>query len=145
MLNANWTLWIQRAIKKHFDFAPIKTWIEEEDINTEGETEWVEVRTNGPHYHELSKDVHEIKVEVNCMISRKLVDDKRYRIHELTGLVQAKGIPICIIDNDDLPIGYLILRDDVPRPIDTVVWGITEATTKQFQASVDFYYRMNVT
>lgn len=153
MLDQNMIRWINASVNKYFKSksSSIKMYIEGEKIDLQKDEEWAEVRITGPRYKELSKDSFHYEVDVNILISVKSNMENIYRPHQVSGIFASAMdgvIPInklgdTVVD-DSVLIGCLELRDDVPRSIDVVPWGVLDATTNVFQIGIDGFFKMEV-
>lgn len=150
MLDENIIRWINASINKFFEDrrSTIKLYVEGEKIDLNSFQSWAELRLTGPRYKELSKGCYSYEVDINLLISQKSDLEDTYAIHKKVGIF-AKAInnqiPVYKYgDDDDSLIGCLILRDDVPRSVDIVQWGILDASSDIYQTSIDGFFRMEI-
>jgi hypothetical protein len=138
------TTWINASVNKHFDALrqSIPLWIEGTDINIRNQDKYAELRITGLRY----KNLHEIlksEVDINIMCSVKMNTSNSYDIHKVVGIFQAAMTDIAVGDYPDSDyIGCLKLRNDVPRSIDIVPWGMVDTESRLLQTSIEAFYSM---
>lgn len=69
--NANWQRWFKSSINKHFNDGKgtAHLYIEGAQRGTREQSEWAELRIDGPNFTELSRNCWEAYVEINVLIS----------------------------------------------------------------------------
>jgi len=143
-MNSNTDRWLLSSIAKHFSAIAqgnIEFLLEDEQRNTEGLNEWVELRVNGPEYKEFDKDCYMVSVEVDLLITVRMTKTNIYRIHELCGLFESTcdNIPIYKFGNGGSFVFCLPLDQNMVSNIRKLYYGKVEATQLQ-RASVSAFY-----
>lgn len=154
MIDSNIARWIRASVNKHFNSVLSTTSVLVENdpdkiTKTKSKSNYVEVRINGPHTSFGTQDESRQDVEVSIMCTVLLTDDL-YLIDRLVGFVQAAmiGFPVKKLgdgmDDDQSQLGCLVLRSDVPHPVDAIQWGQLDANNKITQSVVEGYYTMQL-
>lgn len=148
MVDPKMVKWINASINKYFDENRngIKLCVEGEKPPV-NQLKWAELRVTGPRYIEQSKDCHKYEIDVNLLVSVKMDGQDTYAPHKVSGQFVAAmnaAIPVRKYGDDNDFIGCLILRDDVSNAIDTLQYGILDASTNVYQTGIDGFYRMEI-
>ncbi len=84
--------WIIASINNYFqtnlDTAEIPLYIEGAPRDTSNLEDWVELRTNGPHWEGGTQVEDNATISINCFFMSKMNDEDNYRIHKNIGLVE---------------------------------------------------------
>ncbi len=154
--NANWNKWIVASVVKHFRAAlvaaSIENFIEGESDRDVTQSEYVEVRIDGPYSDERSKNDFKLTLEVNLLVQTVIAPSKNlYRHAELQGVCMAAmtTIPVYKLGpevTDDLSqIGCLDLNTDEPRDhVKAHNFGQVETDIKLQQATVEGHYKIEL-
>jgi len=91
-VNAEWDIWIQSSIVKHFidNISGILVFSEGDKKSTKGVGQYCEVRLNGPEYTEFSHNYWRVTVDVNVIITAVKNNSNIYTMQMLTGLVASQ-------------------------------------------------------
>lgn len=154
MIDSNIARWIRASINKHFSFVlnsiPVLVENDPDKLNKiKSKSNYVEVRINGPHTSFGTSDESKQDVEISIMCTALLSNDL-YLIDRLVGLVQSAMIDFPVkklgdgVDDDQSQLGCLVLRSDVPHPVDAIQWGQLDANNKITQSVVEGYYSMQL-
>lgn len=149
-MNKNWPRWAFASVSKHFLtlLQPhIKVFIEGQDRNTTGDTDYVEFRMDGPFSKQLSQTTWQVKFEVNILIS-SIKDLDAHKIHKTVGLVNsafATNIPIFKLGNgpDDNPLemfGCLQIMVGPREALMTSHFGQVDNVVVMNQCTVEGHY-----
>lgn len=152
----HWTRWIVASFAKHFDDRRrgIRMFVEGQDHPDDPpDTEWMEVRVDGPFILEPSKGFFNITVEVNVMIATQKNDQDIYRHYRNCGTVnQAFLGPVKVfkygtgIDDDQSLLGcFVLLRSfDQREALRVCHFGQLDATVPLMRSSVEGHYLMQL-
>jgi len=153
MYNENWPRWISSSIAKHFDGyrQGVRLFVEGQDRDTEKETEFFELRTNGPFITEVSRGNYRCDVTVNTLVQATGESDI-YKIQRYAGKILLAYITIPIYrygegaEDDETLLGCLKLVRNYPRDeqIKINYFGKIQPQTNLYQASVDADYYMDL-
>lgn len=149
MIDPRWQKWLNASINTWFKTTVIsgsdpalngiKVYFEGDEIDFNNLSEWVEVRTDGPHYYESSKGDFLIELMVNVMISvKKSVTG--YRLHDLSGIIQSlfqSSIPV-LSYGESSPV--LVTCLTLIGKVDTHNWGEMGKPTRVLNCSVEANY-----
>lgn len=149
--NKHWPRWIKASILKYVDTnKPLGAFVyyEGQERKTSEYSAWFEVRLDGPHALERSKDQWRLVVLLNVLISCS-VDRDLYHVDRMVGeLAQVLDATIPtfkfgdgVDDNPLISLGCLNLKTDSLR--DGIVihhYGQIEPKTKLLQATVEASY-----
>lgn len=154
--NQNWNKWIVASVIKHFkaklDAASVTNFIEGTSSRELDNSEYVEIRVDGPYADERSKNDFILRLEVNLLV-QTVIDPtiNIYRHAELQGICMSAMtiIPVYKLGpevGDDLSqIGCLELNTDEPRDhITAHNFGQIETDIKLQQATVEGHYKIEL-
>ncbi len=105
-MNKNWPRWFFASITKHFDDeTTFKLFVEGEPRETWEDQDFLECRTDGPDFVEVSKNVWHANVDVNILVQSVVNNEDMHKIHRMVGEVAEAFVKPLIIykyGNDDL-------------------------------------------
>lgn len=146
-----WSRWTYASIAKHFTTKLNGTHchVEGFERETDGKSEWFEIRVDGPFIDEQSKGHFKLEIEVNilCVTTE---GPNAYRIHDLTGMAAnafTYAIPVYKFGagGDSSLLGCYIQRVESKERVKTAFFGKIRPDTEIIQASVEGHYRMCLT
>ena len=152
--NANWVRWIVSSIQQYFETNKqgIELFFEGTPRETKDEKDFAEVRIDGPHITEISKNYFLLKVDVNILVQSTMDEEDFHRIHTNVGKLVSvmTNIPIYKygdgVDDDDSLLGCLRLVQDAQgrEPILVARLGQIEPTTPIEQVDIEGHYKMHL-
>lgn len=153
--NPNWARWIHISVLKAFqtmaDANSIHMFIEGQDRKTAEQVEYIEVRTDGPHFRELSRNYFKLDYEINILFSCHMSQTVMYGPQRLAGLLEQAMQNICVyrygdgvVDNDTL-LGTLEVVMDKRNSVRTNQFGKIRSDTDLVQGTVEGTYKMHLT
>lgn len=154
--NANWDRWIFASISKHFVdnlAATAKVFIEGQKRDTRKETEWFEVRVDGPFYTEISKGYFSLYVEINILCACIMKDVNIQGIRSLAGKAASAMTTTIVVykygtgvSNDQSILGCLtsVTKSRGKDRIQTNHFGQIGPNTELTQATVECHYKMEL-
>lgn len=153
IFDPNWVRWIKASFAKHFDTNKDDTFLHVEGFEraTEGKSDWLELRMDGPYLKEHTKGEWLLETEFNILICVMMNASNAYRMETLTGRVAGiceKCIPVYKYGDTDADdqslLGYCTLQ---PREKEKVIvsnFGQVRPDTKLLQSSVEAHYKMHL-
>lgn len=154
--NANWERWCKIALVEHFKAgitSPTKFYVEGFARDTEGESEYVEFRLDGPYVRESAHGQWRLYFELNLLVVVQESNEDAYRINRITGIVSnlfndcvdvyKKGPDSAGVD-DTLLLGCLCLVPGRNERIQVSHFGKINPAVGIFQASVEGHYQLKV-
>lgn len=154
-MNIDWPRWSIASIIKHFsdeiksDTFPV--FIEGMDRETNKDTDFAEIRVDGPWTNEISADYWRIYCEVNILIQSVMSDSDLYLIYRHIGLVNMafqKCISVFKYGDEPLDDGsflgcFKLVIDRYNREqVKTSNFGQIDKSVKLQQATVEAHYEM---
>ena len=155
-INTNWARWIKASIYTYFDtnIDGYTKYFEGSKRDTFTAQDYIEIRMDGPHFSEVSKNYFKITVEVNVVLHHTKDDTQIYKLDTMIGVVSTafKNIPVYKYGDgaadDSSYLGCLrLIVDPHGMKGDKVVvsnFGQIEAATEAEQATVEGHYVMNL-
>ncbi len=156
-INPNWTKWIIASITKHFhDRLQTISGIHTHDPGSyyrlnNRDSEFCEVRVDGPRFKEISKGYFSSYVEINIFISIDMDKGDMLRMPTLMGTVQnAMTQPIVIYrlgngcDDDKSKVCCLTLIDSANKKeaVETNNFGQIDPNVPLHQAACEAHYEL---
>lgn len=145
--------WLFASVSKHFDDRKQDEhlFIEGQDRLTNEETDWLELRMDGPFYREVSKGSHQFDIEVNVLVSSAMNEDDYHKIFKLVGVVIAaftKTIDILKLgdggSDDQSFLECARIRTENREAVIVSHFGQIDSDKRLIQATVEGHYRMEV-
>ena len=147
------TRWIVASVNKwfHEKITPfgLHVFIEGTERKTRNETDFVEVRIDGPRIKEVSNNCFDIQGEINCLIQSVMREDTIYDAHTDVGYVTeafTNSIPIYRYgdgtDDDGSLLGCFKLKTDKSNDLDVSLLGRVGTDAPLNRAVVEGHYRM---
>ena len=153
-INQNWTRWIIASIQNYFNVnrQGITLFVEGTPRDTREEKDFMELRIDGPHYTELSKDYWLLKLDVNILFQSTQDEHDFHRIHKNMGKILTifTDIPIYKygdgVDDDDSLLGCLQLIQDAQgrEPILAPLLGQIKPEVPIMQGMIEGHFKMNL-
>jgi hypothetical protein len=155
-MNGNWPRWVLTSIEKHFNDnrGTLTMFIEGQHRNTDTLQDFMELRTNGPHIIELSRNYFNVGIEVNVLLHSVMNDQDAHKLRDNIGLVVAIFTDIIVYkygDNavDDGTILTCLRLKQNPRGIEgdrlTVSnFGQIKPSIKLQQATIEGHYETDL-
>jgi hypothetical protein len=154
IVNVNTMRWLRSSLNKWFDdskgdygLVPMGDTVSEAIKILPA---YAELRMSGPEFMEQLASQGVGNLEIQALCSAQMTGDI-YLIDRIVGVFHvafANFIPVFKYgegaDDDQSQFGCLILRSDVPRPVDTLQWGQLDPTTKVTQTAVEGAYRLDI-
>ncbi len=150
----NLTRWINASINDHFAtvLTPnIFVFVEGDTRKTREESDFVEVRVDGPLIKEASHGFFYITCEVNCLVNSVVNDNNLYGLDINIGLVEVaftRALPIYRygdgVDDDQSLLGCLKLIDDRRNSLDVFKLGRMLIEAPIMRATVEGHYKMDL-
>lgn len=157
--NQNWERWCKISIIKHFEkgISPEQGnaegsyfFVEGFARDTEGRSDWVEFRLDGPYIKQPVRNQFRLYFELNLLVVVQEGNEDAFRINKLTGLVSSLFLDCVEVkrygvgpEDDDTLLGCLCL---VPRPsnerIQVSHFGKINPSVGIYQASVEGHYQI---
>ena len=107
-MNKNWPRWFFASISKHFDDeTTFKLFVEGEPRETWEEKDFLECRTDGPDFVEVSKNIWHATIDVNILVQSIVNNEDMHQIHRMVGEVAeafTKPLTIYKYGSDDDPV-----------------------------------------
>lgn len=154
MMNQNWPRWIFASIHKHFLAERQGLTLFVEGLNhVEDQSDYLELRVDGPYFRELTKDNFKIELEINVLIASSRTESDFHKIHRDCGIVVTafnKTIKIFKLGNgvedDQSLLGCLqmVRSGDAREALRTSHFGQIQSNTPVMRASVEGHYFMNL-
>lgn len=152
MIDKNWTRWIFASVVKHFTDRRqgLTLFVEGQRRDTPQATTLVELRFDGPHYVEMTRDHWHIQVEINVLIQTAM-DNASYHTHFANcGIVQVAFTDIMVYrygngpDDDDTLLGCLRLLQDLRDRdrVETNQLGQIDKDIPLIHATLEGHYKM---
>ncbi len=134
-MNPAWTKQLIAAVSQHFDSALPNLFITGQFRNTEGQSDFSELRISGPDWFFHSKNHYLAKLLVQVLVQSTMNDSNYYRIYDTLGTVQAAYTGIQVSG-----LGCLQLLD----PIRTRYIGQVNERLNLVQAYVQAWYEIDL-
>lgn len=145
--------WMFASVSKHFDALKQSEhlFIEGQDRLTNKQTDWLELRMDGPSHKEVSKGCHQFDIEVNVLVSSTMNETDYHKIFKLVGVAAAaftNKIDILKLGNgvsdDDTLLECARIRLENRELIQISHFGQIDTDKRLVQATVEGHYRMEV-
>lgn len=146
-VNPDWQRWIWASVCKHFNDnkGSLNLFVEGQERHTREKSSWIELRMDGPQYHEMSIDYFRIYIEINVLIQACLPQRNFYSPDVETGQVVALFpgmIPIYKLPASDL-LGCMQLMTSYKKEgIQVFRLGQIEPRTQLIHNVVEAHYEM---
>ena len=152
MMNPNWPRWIVASICKHVDDnrQSLPMFLEGNN-HTEDQSDYIELRIDGPYTIELSHNYFRLNVEVNVLVVSSINDSDLHKIYKDCGIVLAalsKVIPVYRYgdgpDDDQTRLCCLTLvsSGDQREALRVSHFGQMDATKPIMRSSVEGHYNL---
>ena len=151
--NHRWMFWTYASIHKHFDArkGDYDMYIEGDERTYQDETDFAELRIDGPFITQHQKSCYFLDVEVNLLVQSHMDPTDLYKIQRVVGwFSKIFTNTICVykygdedFDKQDL-FGVLHLQRDIKEKVDINYYGIIKENTRITQATVEGHYRLEV-
>jgi len=151
MINPNWARWIQISVLEVFkamaDINNIHLFIEGQERETQDYTEYIELRTDGPHIRKLSKNYYKLDFEINVLFTCHMDSTTMYGPQILAGLIEQTMQNICVYryGDGDAFLGELQIVMDKNNSVRTNQFGKIRSDTDLVQGTVEGTYKMHLT
>ena len=149
-------LWIFASACKHFNDT-----ITDIDVFTEGQTranidksDWCELRIDGPWIIDISKDVIQVKTEINVLVATVLDDNNLYQeslnhtkvIPAFSNFKVYKYGPDDDVENDGSCIGAMILEPlrDQNKRVEISRFGQIDPAIRLLQSTIQGHFQMTI-
>lgn len=151
--NPHWPRWTFASVSKHFDDRRqgLPLYIEGQHRNTREETDYLELRMDGPTLREVSKGCWKLRIEINILVSSAYDEEDYHRIHRNAGIVQAafeNAIDVYRfgtgVDDDQTYVGCYKLLEDRRDALELNHFGRIDIDTPIVQATVEGHYVMTL-
>lgn len=129
------------TIMQKFNALGFKIFVEGEVRDTAGETEWLEIRIEGPDIAERTQGSFQYDVGVAVLINI-IVTDNIYRGFEIVNSVMGAFEDMCVLDGDLVEIGHLRLKQGDKGNVSTYNLGATANDSKLIQTTVIGHFYM---
>ena len=146
--------WIAASVAKHFDtiLSDLDVYIEGQEMPLDTDASRVEVRIDGPWYREVSKNVVQVRSEINVLVMIPKSETNLYEIYTQTGKVADAftNIPIYKYGNeagdDESYYGCfkILPLDDLRERVEIAHFGQIDPTIKLLQATVEGHFEMMI-
>jgi hypothetical protein len=155
-VNANWGRWIFASFSKHFntEFTSVITlFIEGQHRNTKYETDFLELRIDGPFAIQVSRGCWKLRTEISILAQSVMNDTSYHRHIQNIGTAQSAFkicIPIYKLGNGPSDDGSLLgqmklLQNRADRHyIEAYNFGQIDRNTKLLQGTVEAHYEMEL-
>ncbi len=151
--NPNWSRWIKASVSRHFKPCNVDNnvayYVEGFERDTNGKTEWIEFRIDGPYLKEQTKGSWVLNVEVNLMIVVNLNPKNIYRIEEIEGEIVSKFFDCLDVyklgqkeSDDNTVLGCLKLIQQGRERVIVTNFGVVKPDIRQMQKSIEGHYKM---
>ncbi len=146
--------WMFASVSKHFDDRKQgeHLFIEGQDRLTNEETDWLELRMDGPLHKEVSKGCHQFDIEINILVSSVMNEKDYHKIFKIVGVVAAAFTNVIEIfkfgdgpNDDNTFLECARLRQEGREAVVISHFGQIDPDKRLIQASVEGHYRMEVT
>jgi len=150
-MNENWSRWIQISVLKVFqtmaDDNGVHLFIEGQERKTQNYSEYIELRTDGPHIRELSKGYFKLDFEINVLFTCHMSKTTMYGPQILAGLIAQTLQSICVYryGDGDTFLGVLQVVMDKNNSVRTNQFGKIRPDTDIVQGTVEGTYKMHLT
>ncbi len=147
-INENWARWIMASLHKHFDDnrQGLILYVDGQIRDTRTESEYIEVRVDGPNFTEISKNNWKIFVEVNVLVSVTMDNKDLHRLVKYIGIVSAAFIDIMIYKYGDgaSELGCMRLLQDTGthERVQVSNFGVIDPAINLQQATVEGHYEL---
>jgi hypothetical protein len=146
-MNKNWARWTYASIAKHFSDAMIANSIAfySEGMNRVTQnTEWVELRIEGPHQRQLQRHEYILEASVSLIWVKHITQSELQRGEDIKGIILEAMQNICVkkygdgAGDDETIIGTLTLNKDIRCHNlglvggSTLIQGLVEASFRMF-------------
>lgn len=154
MIDPNLSRWLLASVSKYIADRKgnVDLEIEGQTNFKEGQTVWYELILDGPTYNQPSRPETDYFVTILMGVAVIVTPDDTHALRRHQGIVQSilteQPIPVRRYgdgeSDDQLQIGCLFLRTDVPRPIDGMVLGKVSDESNLHRATVEGHYILQV-
>lgn len=158
-IDSNWARWIRISIADHFNAKnrtdtalqpnPIPLYFEGQIRSNEQDVTEMELRLDGPHIHEVSKNYYKISVEPNLILKTPVNEADIWAFDRVIGLASAmfdRCIAVFRYGNgvqDDETFVFDLKRVDDPETL--TPYGQVDGNTRLMEGSVSANYRGYIT
>lgn len=126
-------------------------YLEGDERTLQEETEFYELRIDGPFITQPHKNFWYCDVEINVLVQSHMNMSELYRLQEaVSPIVKAFTNAICVYKygegalDDGTLFGTLRLRPELDETIDVNYYGIIKEDTRLTQATIEGHYRMEI-
>lgn len=151
--NHDWVRWCYASINKHFDDrkGPYSLYIEGDERDELDESEFAELRIDGPFITIPQKHLYILDIEINVLCQTHQDPKRFYKAQRMVGVfMKAFENLIEIYKYGDGPFdtGGLLecfhLQRDLRESIEINYYGIVRSDTKLFQTTIEGHYRLEL-
>jgi len=152
-IHAEWVRWCYTSINKYFDDRKesYDLYIEGDRRTLQEETEFAELRIDGPVIHIPQKDCYILEVQINILCATHVDPRQHYRTQEMVGVFARafrNNIPVYKygdgpLDDDSL-IGCFKMMQGSGESLDINYFGVIASNTKIVQTSIEGHYRLEL-
>ena len=149
----SWARWSKASVSDHFATKLSPLFIEGQHRDTDEDTNFFELRMDGPRLLEVSKDYWKLRIEINVLCQSVMNETDYHVIDDMVGLAQSAFVNAIHVyrygnrvGDDNSFVGCYILQQD-RRKIDyteTHVLGQIDIRTKLLQSMVEAHYVMDL-
>lgn len=152
---SNLPRWIQLSALKHFtdNISNLHIFVEGQERRTNQQSDWCEIRIDGPHLRQLTRIDLKVNSEINILVST--VIDAKNVAREVTniGKVLEAFITFNIYkygseeDDDSTLVGcfQMLPRDDLREKLEVAKFGQIDQNINLLQSTVEGHYEMILT
>jgi len=149
----SWVKWLYASVNKHFmdRKGSYNLYIEGDERVFQNESEFAELRIDGPFIKQPQKNLYYFDLEINVLIQTHLDPNKLYKNLEAIGVfTKAFSNTICvyrygdgIFDTSTL-MGELHLQRDLGENVDINNYSIIKEDTRLTQSTIEGHYRLEL-
>ena len=148
-LHFAWVRWCYASINKHFDDKKeqYNLYIEGDDRTQSAETEFAELRIDGPFVSGPQKKVYLLDVEINLLCQTHLDPRRHYRAQKMVGVffrIFSRLIEVRKYGDGPLDDGSLIGCFHLRSSVDVGYYGIIKKDVKVLQTTIEGHYRLEL-
>lgn len=154
-LISNLPKWIQLSALKHFtdNISDLHTFVEGQERRTNQESDWCEIRVDGPWLKQLTRIDLEVYFEINVLVST-VIDPENFAKESINiGKVLVAFTTFNIykygneVDDDSTLVGcfQMLPRDDLRERLEIARFGQIDPNLNLLQATVEGHYETILT
>lgn len=152
-MNKNWPRWLLASVHKHFDAnrQGYPVYFESHDRFTDQETDYAEVRIDGPLVRQLTSDEFHLRVEINVLVASKKDQADNHKLYRLAGVFLAAFTPTISVfrygdgpDDNGTLLGCLRRDEDTRQPVEFHYFGQVDPSAALEQGSITAAYELTV-